>query len=230
MRAVEDFSRGCALGAVLLGGWLATANAGDQARENSPTVPTELQAVLPASDDETGFRPLFDGDLGWAQCGPGGFTLSNGIAASFGGMGLWWFTNQTFTNFVLRGEWKLEAADSDTGVFVRFANPGNDPWNAVRTGHELEIGDDPERKDPVWRTGALYQFSAPVRVMTKPIGEWNSYELAAVGHTYIVRINGETVNIWTDPDQRSASGYIGLQNYEEGKGAAFRSLRIRVLP
>jgi hypothetical protein len=145
-------------------------------------------------------------------------------------MGLWWYTSQTFTNFVLRGEWKLEAADSDTGVFVRFANPENDPWNAVRTGHELEIGDDPEGKDPVWRTGALYPFSAPARVMTKPIGEWNSYELAVVGHTYVVRINGETVNIWTDPDRRTASGYIGLQNYEEGKGAAFRNIRIRVLP
>ena len=232
MRAAQDFSRACTLGAALLGCGLATALADDPPRdvEKPRVVPTTLDQSLPASGDETGFRPLFGDDLGWAQCGPGGFTLSNGIATSFGGMGLWWYTNQTFTNFVLRGEWKLEAADSDTGVFVRFANPGNDPWDAVRTGHELEIGDDPEGKDPVWRTGALYPFSPPIRVVTNPSGQWNSYELVAIGQTYIVRINGETVNVWTDPDRRSTSGYIGLQNYEEGKGAAFRNVRIRALP
>jgi hypothetical protein len=189
------------------------------------------ETLIPVAD-ETGFQPLFGTTSadGWQQCGPGGFALTNGVATSFGGMGLWWCSARAYTNFVLRGEWKLEAADSDTGVFVRFADPAGDPWNAVRTGHELEIGDDPEGKDPAWRTGAVYPFSPPARVTTRPVGEWNEFEFAVVGHTYVVRINGEKVNEWTDPERRSASGYIGLQNYEEGKGAQFRNLRIRELP
>jgi hypothetical protein len=202
---------------------------------NAPTnlvVPTAIAQLLPLEKDETGFQPLFSQPAceHWAQCGPGSFTLTNGVATSQGGMGLWWYTHRAFTNFVLRGEWRLEKSDSDSGVFVRFPPPGDDPWNAVRQGHEMEIGDDPAGKEPSWRTGALYPFSPPARVPTRPIGEWNRYELIAVGQTYIVRINGATVNVWTDPQRRTLSGYVGLQNYQEGKGTQHRHLRIRDLP
>ena len=195
-------------------------------------IPENLLAVLPRAEDEAGFRPLFGKDASecWTQCGPGGFKLTNGVATSHGGMGLWWHTNRVFTNFVIRGEWRFENRASDTGVFVRFANPGRDPWNAIKSGHELELGDDPEGKDPTWRTGTLYPIQPPTHVPTKPVGEWNAYEFIAVGQTYIIRINGETVTVWTDPKQRSAAGYVGLQNYQDGKGAQHSHLRIKELP
>lgn len=196
------------------------------------TLPPELRVRLPGVDDESGFQPLFGADArdGWAQCGPGHFTLTNGVATSHGGMGLWWFTNRMFTNFVLRGEWRLENREADTGVFVRFPDPGTDPWTAVRQGHELELGDDPEGKDPTWRTGTLYPFQPPTHVPTRPVGEWNSYEFTAVGQTYIIRINGEIVTVWTDPRCRTTHGYLGLQNYADGKGAQHRRLRVKALP
>jgi hypothetical protein len=195
-------------------------------------VPETLLASLPRTDDETGFRLLFGQNTadGWKQCGPGGFTVTNGVATSHGGMGLWWHTNRMFTNFVVRGEWRFENRESDTGVFVRFSDPGQEPWSAIKSGHELELGDDPEGKDPTWRTGTLYPFQPPTHVPTKPVGEWNTYEFAAITHTYIIRINGETVTVWTDPKQRSAAGYIGLQNYQAGKGTQHRRVRIKELP
>jgi hypothetical protein len=134
------------------------------------------------------------------------------------------------TNFVLRGECRLESKDSDSGVFVRFPDPGNDPWNAVRQGHEMEIGDDPDGKEPAWKTGAMYPFQPPSHVPTRPIGEWNTYELAVSGQTYVVRINGELVNVWTDPKERTTHGYIGLQNHHEGKNSQHRKLRLKELP
>lgn len=195
-------------------------------------LPENLLALLPRAEDESGFRPLFGRNAsdGWSQCGPGSFTLTNGVATSHGGMGLWWHTNRVFTNFVIRGEWRFENRESDTGVFVRFPDPGQNPWNAIKLGHELELGDDPGGKDPTWRTGTLYPFQPPTQVPTKPIGEWNSYEFIALGQTYIIRINGETVTVWTDPKQRAAAGHIGLQNYAEGKGAQHRRLRIKEVP
>jgi hypothetical protein len=195
-------------------------------------IPAELLAHVPAEPaDETGFTPLFGSSAGdgWAQCGPGSFSLVNGIATAHGGMGLWWHTNRMFTNFVLRGEWRVENRESDSGVFVRFPDPGRDPWNAVRQGHEMEIGDDPEGKDTMWRTGALYPFRSPARVVTRPIGEWNNYELICIGHHYSIRINGELVTTWTDPKQRATHGFIGLQNYQEGKNTQHRRLRIKPL-
>ena len=90
-----------------------------------------------------------------------------------GGMGLWWFTNRTFTNFVLRGEFVQEQPIADSGVFVRFPNPGNDPWVAVKRGHEFEIG-DPNPENPTWRTGSMYPFKAATKANTRALGEWNS--------------------------------------------------------
>lgn len=217
--------------------WLAAGvgwAAGEAASpfQTNCVIPANIARLLPQATDEAGFQQLFgqDPQVGWAQCGPGSFTLSNGVATSHGGMGLWWHTNRMFTNFVLRGEWRLQAPNSDSGVFLRFPAPGNDPWNAVRQGHEMEIGDDPTGQEPAWRTGAMYPFNPPVRVPTRPAGEWNQFELIAVDQTYIVRLNGETVNVWNDPQRRTLWGYIGLQNYQEGKGTQHRNLRIKDLP
>jgi len=144
-------------------------------------------------------------------------------------MGLWWFAGRPFTNFVLRGEFVQEQAAADSGVFVRFPDPGQDPWVAVNQGHEMEIG-DPEPEDPTWRTGSIYPFCASRTANTRPPGAWNSFQLVCVGHHYAVWINGERVTAWTDPKSRTAHGFVGLQNYDDGKIVRHRNLRIRDLP
>ena len=196
-----------------------------------PAIPPAILKLLPAAGDETGFTSLFGRDArdGWAQCGPGHFVLSNGVATGVGGMGLWWYTNRMFTNFVLRGEWVQEQDIADSGVFLRFPNPGNDPWVAVRQGHEMEIG-DPNPKDPTWRTGSIYPFQASVAANARPCGEWNHYQIVCHGHGYFVSINGRYVTAWTDPKARTLHGYIGLQNYNDGKTVWHRNLRIKELP
>lgn len=165
----------------------------------------------------------------WRQAGPGRFVVHDGVATGEGGMGLWWFSGRMFTNFVLRGEFLQEQPIADSGVFVRFPDPAGDPWNAVKQGHEMEIG-DPQPEDPTWRTGSIYPFAASSRANTLPLGQWNQYELTAVGHTYSVRINGEEVTRWTDPNRRSAAGFVGLQNYDDHKIVRHRHLVIQELP
>jgi hypothetical protein len=183
------------------------------------------------SVQEPGFRSLFSREaIGqWRQCGPGRFTITNGVATGEGGMGLWWFAGRQFTNFVLRGEFVQKQEIADSGVFIRFPDPKNDPWNAVHQGHEMEIG-DPNPKDPTWRTGSIYPFKASTEANTRPLGEWNQYEITCAGQTYSVRMNGRLVLTWTDPGQRTSHGYIGLQNYNDGKTVRHRNLRIKELP
>jgi hypothetical protein len=164
----------------------------------------------------------------WKQCGPGRFTVENGVATGEGGMGLWWFVGRAFTNFVLRGEFLQEQDIADSGVFVRFPDPGKDPWAAVQNGHEVEIG-DPNPEKPTWRTGSIYPFHAPVAASTKAPGQWNQYEIVCRGHDYSVRINGKLVNTWTDTTKRSLSGFIGLQNYPDQKTVRHRNLRVKEL-
>ncbi len=190
-----------------------------------------LDHTVPPVGGEEGFIPLLSGAAlkDWKQCGLGRFTVADGVAAGEGGMGLWWYAGRQFTNFVLRGEF-LQAQDiADSGVFLRFPDPGNDPWVAVKQGHEMEIGDpNPER--PTWRTGALYPFHAPVAANTKPAGQWNTYEIICRDHDYSVRVNGRMVNTWTDTTQRTLKGFIGLQNYNDGKTVRHRNLRVKELP
>jgi hypothetical protein len=54
--------------------------------------------------------------------------------------------------------------------------------------------------------------------------------MVCIGHDYSVRINDEVVTTWSDAKERTASGYIGLQNYNDNKTVRFRNLRIKELP
>ena len=118
---------------------------------------------------------------------------------------------------------------ADSGIFLRFPDPKDDPWNAVHQSHEMEIG-DPEPKDPTWRTGSIYPFQASTNANTKPLGQWNDYEITCIGQKYSVRMNGKLIMTWTDPKARTSFGYIGLQNYNDGKTVRHRNVRIKELP
>ena len=194
-------------------------------------IPNELLAHVPAEPpQEDGFIHLLGRSAsdGWTQCGPGQFTLEDGVATGHGGMGLWWHTNRMFTNFVLRGEWMQEGPKSDSGLFFRFPDPGQDPWIAVRRGHEVEIGETTP-KQPKDGTGSFYPFHGPVTVPVKGWGEWNSYELVCIGPNYSLRLNGQLVNTWTDDQGRPLAGYIGLQNYPYEQAVRHRNVRIKPL-
>ena len=97
----------------------------------------------------------------------------------------------------------------------------------MHQGHEIEIGDPKAGKGG---TGAIYPFHGPSEVPMKPLGQWNDYEIICNGHNYSVRLNGKLINTWTDGTQRSLSGYIGLQNYNDNKIVRHRNLRIKELP
>jgi hypothetical protein len=189
------------------------------------------ETISLVAEQEEGFAPLLaDGMLkDWKQAGPGKFTVEQGIATGEGGMGLWWYAGKQFANFVLRGEFLQEQEIADSGVFLRFPDPGEDPWVAIRKGHEVEFG-DPKAEKPEARSGAIYPYHAPVMSNTKPPGQWNNYEIVCRGHDYSVRINGKLINTWTDMAKRASSGFIGLQNYNDQKIFRHRNVRIKPLP
>ena len=191
-----------------------------------------LFAILGAGtvrgDGEEGFVALFDQSrlADWIQCGPGSFKVENGVATGTGGMGLWYYGKKTYANFELRGEWQQEPK-SDSGIFLRFPDPKNDPWIAVKQGHEMEIGDPkPSKKS----TGSIYTFHGPTELPLKPLGEWNEYRITCTGKRYQVQINGKPVTDYTDEAGRPLSGYVGIQNFPWPGLVRHRSVRIKELP
>jgi Domain of Unknown Function (DUF1080) len=119
--------------------------------------------ILTINNDD-GFVNLFDGrdQEGWCMAGPGRFQIIKQERAleSEDGMGLLWYSKNKYNDFILKIGWKVKRENDNSGVFVRFSDPGNDPWIAVNTGYEIQIDDLalPERR-PLHKTGAIYGLS-----------------------------------------------------------------------
>jgi hypothetical protein len=186
---------------------------------------------------DAGFQWLFSGanTNGWQMAGPGSFQIEardGGIMTSNGGPGLFWFTGQQFANFVLRLQWQSNDPNDNSGVFVRFPDPGNNPQVAVDQGYEIQIDDLGQPNNaPIHRTGAIYNFAAPSRLASRLMGEWNDLEIQVNGQNYTVTLNGDQVTTFTgNPGGRPAQGFIGVQNHHTGSRVSFRNIRIRALP
>jgi hypothetical protein len=182
------------------------------------------------------FKTLFDDTSlhGWKMCGPGRFVLENRMAISEGGMGLLWYTKKRFRDFILRVDWKTSRREDNSGVFIRFADPDDDPWIAVNTGYEVQIYDAEELQDggnATHRTGAIYDFAAPSSTATifasnEPC-KWNTFEIHAIGQNYAVILNNKRITQFTG--NRQLEGYIGLQNHDAQSRVCFRKVSIREL-
>jgi 3-keto-disaccharide hydrolase len=160
----------------------------------------------------------------WRMAGPGEFVVEGDTLYAQGGMGLYWYAEREFKDFTLELEWKVTDASNNSGVFVRFPDPGNDPWIAVNQGYELQICDTADDKH---NTGSVYSFQGPSAVPTKPVGEWNRYTITVVGQLYTISVNGQKVNQYTG--DRTLKGYIGLQNHDDGSPVRYRNIRVRAL-
>jgi len=185
-----------------------------------------LLVVLGACRAPDAGTSIWDGATldGWSMSGPGAFVVADGAMLATGGMGLLWYSAESFGDFRLTLEWKVEQAGDNSGVFVRFPDPGDDPWVAVNGGYELQICDT---EPDMHNTGSVYSFQGPTAVPTKPVGEWNRYEITVVGQHYEVRINGELVNEFDG--ERSLDGYIGVQNHDDGSPVRFRGFAVERL-
>lgn len=186
---------------------------------------------------EPSFAPLGSGGInGWKMAGSGGFIeLGGNIIESFGGIGLLWFTRQQFENFVFRVDWRAAAWDDNSGVFIRFPDPGNDLTIPVTQGYEIQIDNTgknsdtnpPIYGDPLHNTGALYKLAGSTSAPT--VGQWHTFEIEANGSTITVRLDGQQVSQLQNAN-RTPKGFIGLQNHHSGSRVQFTKLRIKELP
>ena len=170
-------------------------------------------------------------------------------------MGLLWYTKKKYKDFILKIDWKVNRRNDNSGVFIRFSDPDNDPWIAVNTGYEIQIDDlampdgnpihktgaiynfaapsnnksdnsgifvrfpypdnDPmvavnkgyeiqiddlamPDRNPIHKTGAIYNFAAPsnnkkvqLQSPSKPVDEWNTFEIETINQKYSVILNGK---------------------------------------
>ena len=102
-------------------------------------------------------------------------------------------------------------------------------------GYEVQIderGYDPDRKatgSPLHYTGAVYRLAPATTMASRPVGEWNVFQITARGPEIAVSLNGVAVARLDRDLDRPRRGHVGLQNHHPGSRVQFRRLRIRRL-
>lgn len=220
------FSKFFVLGAaVLLLGCSPAEPASDPGDDHTAATGSHTTAA------DSDWQVLYDGRqgagsmAGWQQTGPGSFVIdADGSLKSQGGMGLFYYAEQQFDDFILEVEWRTESKRANSGVFVRFPS-AETPWSAVEQGYEIQIDDASEG---VRHTGGIYSFAAPVAQRSRPSGEWNRFTIEVRGQLYKVSLNGEQVTEFLG--NRSLRGFVGLQNHDPDSTTWFRLVRVKPLP
>jgi hypothetical protein len=226
------------------------------------TAPLGARAVaveepVPVPADEDGFVHLFDGltKTGWRLAGAGDFRVVDGALEATpdpgGELGLLWHGEPTPRDFVLKLEWRLGQKNDNSGVHLRFPDPGsrgylNQAWVAVDYGFEVQIDEYgwPDRGGK-HKTGAIYDQEGQTlsQKPARPPGHWNEFEIRARGQEYSVLLNGQQVCRFRNRDKErglptvaGAPTYVGLQVHPPNEGqaeaagrVAFRNIRIKPL-
>ncbi|MCA9001812.1 MAG: DUF1080 domain-containing protein [Planctomycetes bacterium] len=199
------------------------------------------------------WQSLFDGQSfehwrGYNQeAMPAGWVIEDGtMFAKESGEGMDIVTRETFTNFELELEWKVNSGGNSGIMWHVDENAGQYPW---MTGPECQILDNAaydDGKQGLTSAGANYAVYAPTGNAVKPAGEWNQVRIEVSGNHVKQFLNGELVvkyqkgsDDWKERVANSkwtqwptygttTTGHIALQG-DHGT-VWFKNLRIREMP
>ena len=212
MKRLHFFFLICVVGYVLLTGYT-----------------TALQAA------ENGFAPLFPGDSlsGWkvsdwsnirtAQKVKGTpWKIEDGVLYGLNKR-TWIISPKEYGDFVLKFDSQISKG-SNGGIGLRFPLDGDPAYKGMEiqvVDHDVYYGGSSQ---PQQRTGSIYDEIA-AKDATKPVGQWNSWEITARGSQVKIMLNGQKV---IDADlaretkarqkkgsplaERPLKGHIGFQN------------------
>ncbi len=178
---------------------------------------------------------LFDGEsfAGWEGDTVDTWRIENG--AIVGGTltetvphNMFLCTTDTYEDFVLTFQFKLEGTEGFVNAGVQFWSERLDDPAYEMIGYQADMGDG--------YYGALYDESRRRRILAAPdsvmiqkivkIGAWNDYEIRAKGRRIQLFINHQPTVDYTEPDAGiPQSGRIGLQIHGDGKArVSYRNL------
>lgn len=178
----------------------------------------EKPNTLSSQEIADGWILLFDGetDFGWKAASKANWKVAGGmISVSEGEKGLLCTTSE-FGDYVLKVDFRAEK-NTNSGVFLR--TPAT-PTNPTADCYELNIAPD----DNPFPTGGFVGRQKSDGGHTT--GDWQTFEVAAEGAHFTVKLDGKQVLDYVDP-KPLARGLIGLQ-LNSGP-VAFRNIKLKPL-
>jgi 3-keto-disaccharide hydrolase len=142
--------------------------------------------TLTPEEKAAGWKLLFDGKslAGWrgfkSPTPPEGWKAIDGLLVRESGGGDL-MTVEQYGDFELRLDWRISEG-GNSGIMFRVTPDGEETWHS---GPEMQVLDNTRHKDganPLTSAGSNYALYAPVRDVTKPVGEWNTVRLIAKGN------------------------------------------------
>jgi hypothetical protein len=202
--------------------------------------PASLCAADAAEPDAEGFISLFDGKTldGWkvnehpesAKVEDGAIVIGGGPTAHVFYEGP--VEDHDFKNFHLKLQVNTKPG-SNSGVYfhTKFQDSG---WPAQ--GYEVQVNNS--QSD--WRrTGSLYAIK-DVRETKAKDDEWFDYDVIVEGKKITLKVNGETVNEYTEPENAERTeefknrlishGTFALQAHDPGSVVRYRNIKVKPLP
>jgi hypothetical protein len=110
--------------------------------------------------------------------GPNGWRMEEGVLSNTP-PSVDFVTKEKFTDFALHAEFRIPP-EGNSGVYLRGR-------------YEVQVVDDQNQEPGPLTNGSVYGYLTPSRKMTKPPGEWNSYDITLVGRWVTIVHNGETI-------------------------------------
>lgn len=193
-----------------------------------------------AADREKGFKTLFDGVSlsGWTGAVEN-YGIKNGILSSKKGVYGGLYSEQEFSNFELRFEFRLTAG-ANNGIALRAPLEGDPAY----FGFESQMLDDSAEMYasllPYQFHGSIYGIGPAKRGSLRPVGEWNEQAIVCDGKEISVVLNcetivdidldqvapeGKTIDGKEHPGLTRTAGHIGLMSHDDI--VDFRNIRIR---
>lgn len=145
--------------------------------------------ALAGAADEAGFEPLFNGKdtAGWhlrKADGQNSWTVEGGVLKNTvkqGEHGTDLVTDLKFKDFTVRYEFMVPD-NSNSGFYLRGR-------------HEIQIlGDFAKGATGLGGNGAIYNFKAPDKFVSKPGGEWQTAEATMIGNKITIVLNGVKIH------------------------------------
>lgn len=154
---------------------------------------------------------------GWTVEGECEAAIEAGLLVLKKGNG-WLRSDLQYRDFVLHVEWKsVKPADYDSGVYVRTL-AGGAPF--PRSSYQVNLLDGSE--------GNVKNLKGATSTGLVNRGEWNAFDITAIGERLEVAINGKTA--YKVNGLKNREGFIGLQcEVDKGGEFQFRKLSITEL-
>jgi hypothetical protein len=204
-------------------------------------LPVALMATVVAEKEaggaDEGWVPMFNGlDLsGWkvSEENPGSFKMEDGVLIVDGPRAHLFYSgpdgDAVMRNFEFEAQIKT-FPKANSGVFfhTRWQASG---WPAH--GYEAQV--NATHEDPR-KTGSIYGVKDVMNNAPHKDGEWFTYHVRVEGKRIVIKVNGEVVNDYTEPEdpghetRRLGEGTIALQAHDPESVIHFKNVRYRPLP